>query len=129
MIRTETIIAVDNVVASSKWYQLLLDCTNTHMNGAIFDQLVDADGTILLCLHHWGDHGHPSLLCPDQGLVGNGLSLFFRLNDFDKAWDRAKKLVSKIEAEPHINPLAGHNEFTVRDLDGYYITICSNTII
>jgi hypothetical protein len=66
MIRTEPIIAVHNVEASSKWYQSLLDCKNTHTNGKIFDQLVDTDGTILLGLHHWGNHNHPSLMSPDQ---------------------------------------------------------------
>jgi hypothetical protein len=126
MIRTEPIIGVQDVEASSKWYQSLLDCKNTHPNGQVFDQLVDADGTILLCLHHWGDHGHPSLMSPEQGKVGNGLLLFFRLDHIDKAWERAQSLVTRIEAKPHFNPLAGHNEFTLRDLDGYYITVCSS---
>jgi hypothetical protein len=125
MIRTEPIIAVDNVEASSKLYQSLLDCKNTHTNGKIFDQLVDTDGTILLCLHHWGDHDHPSLMSPDQGKAGNGLLLFFRVDNFDMAWGRAQSLETRIEEKPHFNPLAGHNEFTMRDLDGYYITICS----
>ncbi len=125
MIRTEAIIAVDNVEASSKWYQTLLDCKSTHTNDKIFDQLVDTDGTILLCLHHWGDHDHPSLMSPEQGQAGNGLLLFFRVDNFDKAWARAQSLVTRIEEEPHYNQLAGHNEFTLRDLDGYFITLCS----
>ncbi|MGG2479847.1 VOC family protein [Brevibacillus borstelensis] len=125
MVRTEPIIAVNDVKASSQWYQSLLACQNSHSNG-IFDQLVDTDGTILLCLHHWGDHGHPSLLSPDHGKPGNGLLLFFSwVDDFDRAWERAQSLGTKIEEEPHLNPFAGHTEFTLRDLDGYHITICS----
>ncbi len=125
MIRTEPILAVENVEASSKWYRTLLQCENTHENAEVFDQLIDADGTILLCLHRWGDHEHPSLLSPDQGKAGNGLLLFFRVDQFDKAWERAQALQAKIEEEPHFNPFAGHREFTLRDLDGYYLTICS----
>jgi hypothetical protein len=26
---------------------------------------LDTDGTVLLCLHQWGAHEHPSLLSPD----------------------------------------------------------------
>ncbi|MCC0563331.1 VOC family protein [Brevibacillus borstelensis] len=64
-------------------------------------------------------------MSPDHGKPGNGLLLFFRVDDFDRAWERAQSLGTKIEEEPHLNPFAGHNEFTLRDLDGYYITICS----
>ncbi|GED51070.1 MULTISPECIES: hypothetical protein [Brevibacillus] len=44
MVRTEPIIAVNDVKASSQWYQSLLAFQNSHSNG-IFDQLVDTDGT------------------------------------------------------------------------------------
>ena len=126
MISTEPIIAVKDVAASSKWYQTLLNCKNTHSSGGnIFDQLIDTDGTIILCLHYWGDHEHPSLMSPDQGKPGNGLLLFFRVDDINKAWERAQTLGTMLEEEPHFNPLAGHNEFTLRDIDGYYIAICS----
>lgn len=30
-----------------------------------FGQLVDDDGTVLLCLHQWGAHEHPTLASPD----------------------------------------------------------------
>ena len=29
-----------------------------------FGQILDADGTVLLCLHQWGAHEHPSLTSP-----------------------------------------------------------------
>lgn len=125
MIRTETVIAVDSVETSSKWYQALLNCKNTHENGQVFDQLIDTDGTVLLCLHSWGDHDHPTLSRPGKGMAGNGLMLFFRVDDFEQAWERARSLGAAIEEEPHVNPLAGHNEFALRDPDGYSVTICS----
>ncbi|WP_028778209.1 VOC family protein [Shimazuella kribbensis] len=125
MTHTEPIIAVENVKTSLKWYTTLLDCKHTHTQNDVFDQLMDTDGRILLCLHRWGDHEHPSLLSPLEGQVGNGLLLYFRIDQFQKAWDRAQTLDSVIAAPPHYNPYAQHHEFTLRDPDGYYITVCS----
>ncbi|MCH5585097.1 VOC family protein [Shimazuella sp. AN120528] len=125
MIHTEPIIAVSNVADSLNWYTRLLDCHHTHTHNEVFDQLIDQDGKILLCLHRWGDHQHPSLEDPDKGQPGNGLLLFFRLDHFDAAWERAQALGTPIEARPHYNPFVLHQEFTLKDPDGYYITICS----
>jgi hypothetical protein len=54
---------------------------------------------------------------------GNGLLLFFRVDNFDTALPRARALVSRLEGEPHLNPNTGTNEFSLRDPDGYYVTI------
>jgi hypothetical protein len=32
-------------------------------------------------------------------------------------------LVSRLEEEPHVNPNTGTTESSLRDLDGYYVTI------
>jgi hypothetical protein len=60
---------------------------------------------------------------PDHGKPGNGLLLFFRVDDFDMALPRARALVTRLEEEPHMNPNTGTREFSLRDLDGYYVTI------
>jgi catechol 2,3-dioxygenase-like lactoylglutathione lyase family enzyme len=88
-----------------------------------FGQILDTDGTVLLCLHKWGAHEHPSLTSPDHAPPGNGLLLFFRVDDFDLALQRARGLVSRLEEEPHVNPNTRTKEFSVRDPDGYYVTI------
>ena len=88
-----------------------------------FGQILDSDGTVLLCLHKWGAHEHPSLMSPDRGTPGNGLLLFFRVDDFDLALQRARSLVSRLEEEPHLNSNTRTNEFSLRDPDGYYVTI------
>jgi hypothetical protein len=49
--------------------------------------------------------------------------LFFRVDDFDLALQRARGLVSRLEEEPHANPNTRTKEFSVRDPDGYYVTI------
>ena len=53
----------------------------------------------------------------------NGLLLFFRVDDFDLALQRARYLVSRLEEEPHRNSNTGTKEFSLRDPDGYYVTI------
>jgi hypothetical protein len=77
----------------------------------------------LLCLHKWGAHEHPSLTSPYHAKPGNGLLLFFRVDNFDLALPRARALVSRLEEEPHVNPSTGTAEFSLRDTDGYYVTI------
>ena len=62
-------------------------------------------------------------MSPDHGKAGNGLLLFFRVDDFDMVLPRARALVSRLEEEPHINPNTGTMEFSLRDPDGYYVTI------
>jgi hypothetical protein len=49
--------------------------------------------------------------------------LFFRVDDFDMALPRARALVARLEEEPHVNPNTGATEFSLRDPDGYYVTI------
>jgi catechol 2,3-dioxygenase-like lactoylglutathione lyase family enzyme len=123
MKRTWTIIGVNDVLSSFKWYQSLFGQQETAPAHDYFGQLLDSDGTILLCLHQWGDHEHPSLMSPDHATPGNGLLLFFRVDDFELALQRARGLVSRLEEEPHINPNTRTKEFSVRDPDGYYVMI------
>ncbi|HUH95039.1 MAG TPA: VOC family protein [Casimicrobiaceae bacterium] len=62
-------------------------------------------------------------MSPDHGIPGNGLLLFFRVDDFDLALQRARALVNRFEKEPHVNPNTRTKEFSLRDPDGYYVTI------
>ena len=123
MKRTWTIIRVGDVPRSFKWYQALFGQGATLPAHDYFGQILDSDGTVLLCLHKWGAHEHPSLMSPDHGTPGNGLLLFFRVDDFDLALQRARSLVSRLEEEPHLNANTRTKEFSLRDPDGYYVTI------
>ena len=123
MKRTWTIIGVNDVRASFTWYQSLFGQPETAPGHDEFGQLLDSDGTVLLCLHGWGSHEHPSLRSPDHAQPGNGLLLFFRVDDFDMALPRARALVARLEEEPHVSPNTGTPEFSLRDPDGYYVTI------
>jgi hypothetical protein len=62
-------------------------------------------------------------MSPDQGTPGNGLLLFFRVDDFEPALQRARALVARFEEEPHVNPNTRTQEFSLRDSDGYFVTI------
>src|SRR5829696_5080773 len=64
MKRTWTIIGVADVPQSFKWYQSLLGLPETAPAHEDFGQIIDSDGTVLLCLHEWGAHEHPSLKSP-----------------------------------------------------------------
>jgi len=123
MKRTWTIIGVRDVPGSFKWYQSLFGQPETAPAHDHWGQICDSDGTVLLCLHQWGSHEHPSLTSPDKGLTGNGLLLFFRVDDFDMALQRARALVSRLEEEPHLNPATETKEFALLDPDGYYLMV------
>jgi predicted enzyme related to lactoylglutathione lyase len=62
-------------------------------------------------------------MSPDRAEPGNGLLLFFRVDDFDAALSRARALVSALEEEPNVNPATGTREFALRDPDGYYVMV------
>ncbi len=127
MKRIWTIIGVNDVASSFKWYQSLFGQPETQPSHDDFGQILDSDGTVLLCLHQWGAHEHPPLLSPERATPGNGLLLFFRVDDFDMSLKRARTLVGQFEEEPHTNPSTETEEFSVRDPDGYYVTISSLT--
>jgi catechol 2,3-dioxygenase-like lactoylglutathione lyase family enzyme len=123
MKRTWTIIGVADVARSFRWYQSLFGQAETHPAHDYWGQILDADGTVLLCLHRWGAHDHPSLASPGHAEPGNGLLLFFRVDDFDEALARARTLVDRLQEEPGVNPKTGTPEFALRDPDGYCVMV------
>jgi len=123
MMRTWTIIGVADVPLCFRWYQSLLGLPGMTPAHDYFGQIVDQDGTVLLCLHKWGAHDHPSLANPEIAAPGNGLLLFLRVDDFDAVLARARGLDCQLVEEPHVNPNTRTIEFSLRDPDGYYVTI------
>ena len=120
MVKTETIIAVKNVRESSLFYQQLLECKSEH-GGDTFE-ILTSNGDVVLCLHHWGEHDHPTMLKPSEH-NGNGLILFFRVDDLQTIFENAQKLHAAIEKEIHYNDNSLKHQFTLRDPDGYYLII------
>jgi catechol 2,3-dioxygenase-like lactoylglutathione lyase family enzyme len=125
MKRMWTIIGVKDVPSSFKWYQSLLGLPETQPAHDYFGQILDSDETVLLCLHRWGAHDHPSLESAENTTPGNGLLLFFRVDNFEASLENARTLVDRFEEEPNLNPATTTMEFSLRDPDGYYVTISS----
>ena len=121
--KPQPLIAVRDVQASSQWYQRLLRCRSAH-GGHEYEQLVESGGALVLQLHAWDAHEHPHLGDPG-GACGNGVLLWFQVDDFDAAVSRAHALPAEVLEGPRVNPTANHREIWVRDLDGYVVGLAS----
>lgn len=120
-LKTEPIIAVNDVEKSSKWYQTILGCKSMH-GGSKFDILVNAEGEVLLCLHQWGEDDHPTMINREIP-AGNGLILYFRTSNLEEIRENVLKTDTQIEEDIHLNENSNKLEFAIRDPDYYYIII------
>jgi hypothetical protein len=111
------------VEASSRWYQQLLGCESAH-GGREYERLVK-DGELVLQLHDWHADDHPNLGDPDAARHGYGVLLWFLIDDFDSAVERARQLRADIVDGPKVNPSAQHRELWLRDADGYVVVLAS----
>jgi predicted enzyme related to lactoylglutathione lyase len=121
MTKIDPIIAVKDVEASSKWYQQIFGFRNTHGENE-FAVLVSENDEILLCLHQWGEHNHPTMSNPNIR-PGNGLILYFKTENIDEIRQNIDKFGGIVEEDIHLNPNSLKKEFSLRDPDGYYLTI------
>jgi catechol 2,3-dioxygenase-like lactoylglutathione lyase family enzyme len=125
----QPLVCARDVEASSRWYQRLLGCQSAH-GGPEYERLV-ADGRLILQLHAWDvDHHHGRIGDPTIRPYGNGVVLWFELDDFDAAVARAESLKAEIVMPRHRNPPDGnggpnHWEIWLRDPDGYTVVLAS----
>ena len=124
MRRTWPILGVKDVEASSAWYLSLLgQAWRPTGHTGEFDQIRDDDGTVLVCLHHWGAHGEgPPLESPEGATPGNGVLLSILVEDFEACLERSRGLGEPFNVEAERNE-DGWRMFTVRDPDGYYVSV------
>jgi len=129
MTRPQPLICVNDVEASSRWYQHLLNCQSAH-GGLNYERLVVND-KLILQLHRWDvDHHHGPI--GDQNLKppGNGMLLWFEVDDFDAAVLRAEQMQADVLMPRHRNPPEGdggpnHWEIWLRDPDHYKVVLAS----
>ena len=121
MTRLDPIIAVKDIQHSSTWYQNIFELRNEH-GGADFSVLVGDDDEVILCLHEWEEHNHPTMTDPNI-TPGNGLLLYFRTEDLNKVYQNALRAGCRIEEDIHLNPNSLRKEFSFRDPDGYFLTV------
>ncbi len=127
--RPQPLICVHDVVATSRWYQRLLNCQSAH-GGPAYERL-ESNGRLILQLHHWNvEHDHGRIA--DSGLkpYGNGVLLWFEVPDFDAALARASQINVEIVKPRHRNPSTGdggpnHWEVWLRDPEGYTVVLAS----
>lgn len=129
MVRAQPLIAVANVIESSRWYSELLGLRATSIeqksdHAHLYDRLVDGD-RLVLQLHAWDEEDHPNLVGPDDARHGHGVLLWFEVDDFDAAVARARKLGAEVVEDVHVNPAPQHRELWLRDPDGYVVVIAS----
>jgi catechol 2,3-dioxygenase-like lactoylglutathione lyase family enzyme len=124
--RSQPLIAVSDVRASSRWYQQLLglETLPEHAHRDFYDRLL-SNGELILQLHAWDEENHPNLVNADAAPHGHGIVLWFEVDDFDAAVERARKLRAEVVLEPHINPAPKHWEMWLRDADGYVVVVAS----
>jgi hypothetical protein len=124
MKRTWPIIGVRDVEASSVWYLSLLgQVLRPTGHDDEFDQILDEDGTVLVCLHKWGAHGEgPPLESPGEVQPGNGVLLSILVEDFAACLERARRLGQPFDVEAEGRE-GDWRTFTIRDRDGYYVSI------
>jgi predicted enzyme related to lactoylglutathione lyase len=90
--------------------------------GTEFDILVSENDEILICLHKWGEHQHPTMTNPEI-TPGNGLILYFRTENMNTIRNNVEKIGATVVEDIHVNPNSTKKEFSIRDPDGYYLTI------
>jgi hypothetical protein len=60
---------------------------------------------------------------PASKPYGNGVLLWFQIEDFGAAVARARALSAEILEGPRVNPSAHHREIWLRDPDGYIVVL------
>jgi catechol 2,3-dioxygenase-like lactoylglutathione lyase family enzyme len=127
--RPQPLIAVTDVEASSRWYQQLLGLRSDH-GGPEYERLVAGD-TLVMQLHHFEvDHHHGAIGDPLDRPYGNGVLLWFEVDDFDGAHARAMEMGVEVMLPRHRNPPDGnggpnHWEIWLKDPDGYTVVLAS----
>ena len=122
--RPQPLICVSDVEASSRWCQRLLGCESAH-GGAEYERLV-CGGRLVLQLHNFEvEHHHGRIGAPDDKPYGNGVLLWFEVDDFDAAMRRGDELKPEIVTPRHRNSNARHWECWLRDCDDYLIVLAS----
>lgn len=127
--RPQPLIAVTNVEASSRWYQHLLGCQSAH-GGSEYQRLI-SHGHLILQLHSFSvDHHHGPIADVNDEPYGNGILLWFEIDDFEAAVLRAQALNAEVVLPRHRNPPSGdggpnHWEIWLRDPNGYTVVLAS----
>jgi catechol 2,3-dioxygenase-like lactoylglutathione lyase family enzyme len=128
--RAQPLICCNDVEANSRWYQQLLGLRSNH-GGPNYEQLV-RDGELILQLHSFAvEHHHGAIGDSGDRPYGNGVLLWFEVEDFDAVAARAAEMRVEVVLPRHRNPPdnpdggPNHWEIWLRDPDGYTVVVAS----
>ena len=126
-VQAQPLIAVRDVRASSRWYQQLLglDALQEHIHRDVYDRLF-SDGQLMLQLHAWDEHDHPNLDNPQAAPAGLGVLLWFEVDEFKAAVQRARALGAEVVQEPAVNQNSRQPEIWLHDPDGYVVVVAGH---
>jgi predicted enzyme related to lactoylglutathione lyase len=126
----QTLLAVRDVEASSRWYQALLGLRSDH-GGPHYERLLAGDVLVLQLHNREVEHHHGRIDDPGRAR-GNGVLVWFgEVADFDGVVARAAELGAPVRRAPHRNPPTGegngpgHREIWIEDPDGYVVVVAS----
>jgi catechol 2,3-dioxygenase-like lactoylglutathione lyase family enzyme len=128
--RPQPLICVVDVEASSRWYQRLLGCRSDH-GGPVYERLL-SNGQLVLQLHAFqSGHDHGPIGDRDSKPYGNGVLLWFEVDDFEAVLARAAEmnveiLIPRLRNPPDTRWNPFHWECWMRDPDGYVVVVASN---
>ncbi len=117
------LICVSDVRTSSRWYEELLGLSSGH-GGDEYERLNSGD-RLVLQLHKWDvEHLHGPLGDPSLKPCGNGVVLWFELEDFQAAVERAQAMKAEFIRPSQVSE-NGNQECWLRDLEGYTVVLTS----
>jgi catechol 2,3-dioxygenase-like lactoylglutathione lyase family enzyme len=118
----EPMLFVDDVEATSRWFQSLLGLKSAH-GGKEYEMLMDAENHLAVQLHHADAEEHGGARLPAGSTRGAGVLLYVKVADVRATHAKAKATNVTVEGDPVFIKLAGHTEFVARTPDGYAIAI------
>lgn len=121
-VRPQPLLSVRDVPRASAWYQAVLGATSGH--GGREYEMVMVGSVMVLQLHVLEEeHHHGALADASKPLGGNGVAVWFQVDDLDAAVARIRAARASVVKELHENPNAHHREIWLRDLDGYLVVL------
>jgi catechol 2,3-dioxygenase-like lactoylglutathione lyase family enzyme len=123
-VKTEVMLFVRDVEASSRWYQQLLGAHSGH-GGDEYEMLVDDHMNLLFQLHRLEADEHGMEVLDETTPRGAGVLCYVQVDDVLAVHARAIAMKAAVVTTPAFNELARHTEFTLRDPDGYALAVYS----
>ncbi len=122
-VRSQPLITVADVPAASRFYQTVLGATSGH-GGDEYERLL-VGGELIMQLHSAEVGHHHGTLADHSQATGNGVLLWFEVDDFDSAVARTRGTGAEIVTDVHVNPNSGLREIWLRDRDGYVVVLAA----